>query len=59
MIKTQQTCDNELQAQLQQCRFKNELIMKKLIVVYGKFEGLLSMDRGRGIMRAEHETLNE
>lgn len=33
--------------------------MKKLIITFGKFEELLCMERGRGVMRAEHETLNE
>jgi len=33
--------------------------MKKLITVFGKFECLLCEDRGRGLMRAENETLND
>ena len=33
--------------------------MKKLIIVFGKFECLLCEDRGRGFMRAENETLND
>eukprot|EP00347_Sterkiella_histriomuscorum_P001956 403370023 len=57
--KTQQTCDTDLQSQIYQSRLRNEAIMKKLIVVFGKFEELLCMDRGRGIMRAEHEALND
>ena len=39
---------------------KNEMITKKLIQVYGKFEEYLSQVNGaRGIYKAEHEALNE
>lgn len=39
---------------------KNEVITKKLIQVYGKFEEYLSQVNGaRGIYKAEHEALNE
>ena len=33
--------------------------MKKLITVFGKFEEYISKETGRGLLKAEHETLNE
>ena len=41
------------------CRKKNEAIAKKLIIIFAKFEELLCFERGRLMMRSEHETLNE
>lgn len=57
--KTQQTCDSDLKQQISSSRNRNELIMKKMIVVYGKFEELLAMEKGRSFKRAEHEALKD
>jgi len=42
-----------------QCRKRNELIIKRLIIVFSKFEELICKERGKQVLRAEHETLNE
>jgi len=61
--KYRNACDDELQGKIQQARSKNELIRTKMISVYGKFEEYLSTacahDNCRGLVRAEHETLNQ
>ena len=55
----QKVCDEDIQDSVIQCRRRNELIMKRLINVFSKFEELLCQERGRNVLRAEHETLNE
>jgi hypothetical protein len=53
-------CDDDLKSKIEEAHKKNEVISKKLITVYGKFEEYLSqVNGGRGIYKAEHETLNE
>ncbi len=54
------TCDDDLKGKIEEAHRKNEIISKKLITVYGKFEEYLSqVSGGRGIYKAEHEALNE
>jgi len=53
-------CDDDLKLKMEEAKRKNELITKKLITVYGKFEEYLSQaNGGRGVYKAEHEALNE
>ena len=53
-------CDDDLKSKIEDAHKKNEIISKKLITVYGKFEEYLSqVNGGRGIYKGEHETLNE
>lgn len=58
-----QRCDEELQGKIEDARKKNEVIVKKMIQVYGKFEEYLSQvqngGRSAGIYKAEHDALNE
>jgi hypothetical protein len=54
------TCDDDMKIKIEDAHRKNEVITKKLIQVYGKFEEYLSQVNGaRGIYKAEHEALNE
>lgn len=52
------TCDDDLQFKIQEARRKNELIQRKLITVFGKFEEYLTSEVGRGVNKAEHDALN-
>ena len=54
------TCDDDLKGKIEEAHRKNEVIAKKLITVFGKFEEYLSqVSGGKGIYKAEHEALNE
>ena len=53
------TCDDDIKSKLEDANKQNELISKKLIQVFGKFEEYLSNANGRGIMKAEHDSLND
>ena len=44
---------------LEETKMKNDIIAKKLITVFGKFEEYLTSENGgRGVMKAEHINLN-
>lgn len=54
------TCDEELEQKIVLARKKNEVIAKKLMTVYGKFEEYLSQVSGqKRLFKAEHDQLNE
>jgi len=59
MTKVKEICNDDMQVQIDKAKLKNEIIMKRLINVYGKFEELVSLEEGRGLMKAEHDALNE
>ena len=59
MGKIQQACDDDIQGNISIAKQKNEMIMRKLITVFGKFEEYLATQTGAAALRAEHETLND
>ncbi len=59
LMKVQETCNDDIQKKIEDTKHKNELIMKKLIVIFGKFEELVNKSEGRGLLKPEHDTLNE
>lgn len=59
MNQYKKACDDDLQQQIENARKKNEIIAKKMIQVFGKFEEYLTGVNRHGSMKAEHDTLNE
>lgn len=59
MNKSKQVCDDDLQAKISEAKAKNEQIMRRLIQVFSKIQEHIMRQTGRGILKAEHEALNQ
>ncbi len=58
MNKFKKTCDDDLEQKILVANQKSELIARKLIQVYGKFEEYLNATNGGGVFKADHDQLN-